>query len=369
MNCLICNSPEKEIILSKESISIWLGTEDNKPPRQSFKCCLIQCTKCGHVQQEISNELKHFLNSVYSSSYAQVSIPLGKGNWGVALAKRIIDNFDLKNQRSALEIGCADGYILQYLKSKGFVSLVGIEPSLKESGLIDDITYVKEYANSMLNLKKKFDLILAFNVFEHILDINGMMKFICNHLEEGGELWFNIPNDEIGFKEGDPGVFLHEHIHYYTLNSIYRLMANYKLRVKGVKTERDGHFVYADLNGSPNFFDTKPSLYNDYEKKLVKNLQRIKDIAGKSIVFHGVCNTLNNILGWVSEIKDFYLLDNDQTKTNKIYFGQIVRLPAKETIEDRTSIIITSSSFYNDIKEQYLQLGFDGKIYGTVFSE
>jgi SAM-dependent methyltransferase len=101
-----------------------------------------------------------------------------------------------KGSGSALEIGCGDGYFLEFLKKKGW-GVFGVEPSL----------YACEYAKKNLGLDVfcgilddfrakagSFDLIYMFEVLEHLHDPFLSLCKIKDMLNNDGVLVITVPN-------------------------------------------------------------------------------------------------------------------------------------------------------------------------------
>ena len=114
-----------------------------------------------------------------------------------------IDSFlpDRSNSR-ILDIGCGQGHLLSYLWRKGFRILTGIDSSFNQiqtskKYLPNEINLLNcdaiEYLN---NSKIKFDVILLFDVIEHIKkdDLKGFITAIYKSLQPGGKLIVRTPN-------------------------------------------------------------------------------------------------------------------------------------------------------------------------------
>lgn len=100
---------------------------------------------------------------------------------------------------------------------------------------------------------------------------------------------------------------------------------------------------------------------------LDSRLKKIETIASRDkIAFHGVNNSLNNILGWLRLKGSFGLFDNDKSKIGKMYFGKIVQSPTKDKIKDYSTIFIVPYAFFKEIKKQYEHMEFKGNIEGVV---
>ena len=223
MTCKICEAPQYIEILNQDAISIWTGSSEIEG--NFYPCKIIQCTSCGHVYENLSSELSEKLSSIYSFGHAYGSTPPGQGNWGLERAKVFLNKVNYSKYSSAIEIGCADGYFLRFLEKHGYTKLIGLEPSLSSSSKIGNIEFIKAFANRE-NFIDKVDLIFSNAVFEHIEDIISILQFVKNNLKNNGELFFAVPNAQAELETGDAALFLHEHVHYFTCNTINFLLVN-----------------------------------------------------------------------------------------------------------------------------------------------
>lgn len=365
MNCYLCGSEKYGEVLKRHDGRIWTGASDEDiKKRNKYACVLNQCQKCGHVYQPIDAKLRGILNNIYLSSNAQASTPTGAGNWGLERAQMFLNKIDFKKYKSAVEIGCADGYVLRHLKNKGLKELVGIEPSIHKTGEEDNILFLKEFADEKLKLSKKYDLIFSNSVFEHVEDINSIMDFCKNNLHENGEIFFTVPNAQSRLEDGDPGLFLHQHVHYYTLHSVAHLLQSNGFEVVECSAKKDSLDVRARLRRDSTIEKESPfMLYDDYEIKLQRVLQKVERILGQgNILVHGANNSLNNMLAWINQQFDFTLVDNDETKRGKMYFGQIVRPLAEIDLSHYNTVLIIPVAFYDAIRNEYVGRGFKGRI-------
>lgn len=119
----------------------------------------------------------------------------------VSLINKILE---LSDEVKILEVGCSSGSFLLNLKkvlSKenllGRVSIVGIDidaESIKKS--IDKDLDLKSSSieTFALNNSSSYDLILHFELIEHLIDPVGFMKHINRLLAPGGYCYFHTPN-------------------------------------------------------------------------------------------------------------------------------------------------------------------------------
>lgn len=363
MACKICENHDYIDVLTKNAIPIWTGSSEIED--DFYPCNLKQCTKCGHVYEEISAELSDKLSKIYSSSHAQASTPPGNGNWGLARAEFFLNKINYQEYTSAIEIGCADGFFLRFLENNGYKKLIGIEPSLSENSTIGKIEFISAFANEKTQLNEKVDLIFSNAVFEHIEDINGVLTFCKNHLNVNGELFFAVPHAQIELETNDPALFIHEHVHYYTKDVLTYLLAQNGFEIKSIIQECSATYVSAVLNDKLDVPSYTPRMYSNYSKVLNEKLAQFENImdTNKKIIIHGANNKLNNILGWSKKKFSFTLVDNDDNKYHHYFFDHQVHKLGELNLKEYDCIVIIPACFYETIKNEYIKMGFLGKFY------
>jgi SAM-dependent methyltransferase len=152
---------------------------------------LQSCTICGSSQRsEIYSE--DFYNELYRS---------GKGDaWSDQTGRNDnskITNFITEHPQieTALDVGCGVGDLLHGLPAR--IVRFGIEPS-EEAKTIAETRNIKILGETIANLEEsdQFDCITAVDVIEHIVEPNGFIKELFQHLRPGGVLIISTGNPQ-----------------------------------------------------------------------------------------------------------------------------------------------------------------------------
>ncbi|MFN8343735.1 MAG: class I SAM-dependent methyltransferase [Spirosomataceae bacterium] len=117
----------------------------------------------------------------------------------------------VKTENKVLEIGCGRGYFLEKLKEKK-VNAVGLDfnPDAVEYGKQHDLKIINEdiavYAQNHPGI---YDVVCAFQLFEHVNEVGRFLKDSIACLKKGGILAIGVPNNDCYIFREDP---------YHTLN-------------------------------------------------------------------------------------------------------------------------------------------------------
>lgn len=138
-----------------------------------------------------------------------------------------IKNF--RNDSNILELGCGPGYLLDYLKLKGFTNSIGIDISSEQIDIAKSKGHnvkLDDVFNFLRNSTEKFDLIFAFDLIEHFSkdELLELTNLIYNHLHKDGLFIIRTPNGQ-GYFSGNIiyGDLTHQTI--FTPNSLTQLLS------------------------------------------------------------------------------------------------------------------------------------------------
>lgn len=127
-----------------------------------------------------------------------------------------------------LDVGCANGGLLQVLKGLGFRNLVGIDPSpacVKNTHSIGCESFCGDLAHLPAEIGR-FDAVILTSVLEHVLDVKSAISALVSVCADNGRIFLEVP-DAAGYAD-----YLHapfqdintEHINHFSLASLCNLM-------------------------------------------------------------------------------------------------------------------------------------------------
>lgn len=150
---------------------------------------IIKCQKCGLVRTlEVISPSK--LKKLYMASlftYGNLTQNL-KITYGQILADA---SSKLSQKTAFLEIGCGNGFMLEEAAKLGYQKIKGLEPSadaLKKARPAIKKLITPGLLRPKLFPPSSFDIIVAFQVFDHVADPNNFLKTCRTYLKSKGIL-------------------------------------------------------------------------------------------------------------------------------------------------------------------------------------
>ena len=221
----------------------------------------------------------------------------------------------LNKDTKYLEIGCSFGGIVSKVCDYGVKECHVIEPNIEDSNFIKNRYNNVKVFNSLFedaNLEENYyDIIVAFDVLEHVYSPGNFLKKCCFLLKNSGILIIAVPNHNdvllTTYRSNEYKKFYYHksHINYFTSSSIKDLC-----NINGFSGEVESYLDYSFFNhifwyqnnspmksGSTAFigkvidsndiFSEKINkFYKDMESKYEKLIN--KNIAGGALIFKGM---------------------------------------------------------------------------------
>lgn len=309
----------------------------------------------------------------YNVGYLQEGHDLaeGYGNDFLGFIQNSIDSFN-KDVKHIYEIGAGGCYILKKLKEKNFkVAAIDPSPIAIEKGAEFGIEVIPDFYPSKNDIPKS-DMIIHYDVLEHVLDPSAFLKTHKNDLNPNGLILFAVPDCTNYILSGDISMILHEHLNYYDTESLTEVVQSAGFKVLEIKKAQYGGVLYcvAQVSDSVNWVPKKGSKkFENFRDKQKLLQERVTDFIKKG-TFGG--NTLGcyiplRAIPYLSllQIKDNIRFFDDNSGIYTQYFDGF-KIPV-ENFNDLinkpvTHLLILSSAFGQKIKQKVFNALPDAEI-------
>lgn len=193
--CPVCGGARADAVLSEapdpltgEAFSIW---------------------RCEECRVAFTSPRPANLEPYYPARYRAYG-PLVRGVLETFYRARVRRWIAGRKPGAALEIGCGPGIMLAALARAGWRP-TGIErnPAMAEAARRASGAEIHSCTVDALSLDRRFDLILLFNVLEHVGDPVGVLKACAARLAAGGRLIVSVPNFASWQARFGGGLWLH----------------------------------------------------------------------------------------------------------------------------------------------------------------
>jgi len=352
-------------------LPVWKGVQ-NKLGFDTLP--FIFTTEQGIIRLKLPEKKVTQISENYGKdTYTFISSPPGTSAWGNRLGEfyfTFLKNWvgNLSN-KDVLEIGSGTLYIadrvITELNARGFCAC---DPALHTSSKNPKITVCNEYFSYdvISSHKKTFDLIISINNLEHIPDLSQYLndvRMLLSPVE--GQFFIILPDCTRGLKTGDLGICVHEHMSYFTQESLRFHLYTHGFEIDKIHSSEDTFFILARpskfINRSQeleyNSMKESENLLKCFGERLENNLVFFSNLFSerhpKPIAIHGCCVALNNVLFLkpLHESNGIFLFDGDSNKTGRflpVFDKQIISSDDNQYREMKT-VIIAALTFYSEI--------------------
>jgi 2-polyprenyl-3-methyl-5-hydroxy-6-metoxy-1,4-benzoquinol methylase len=370
--CLNCNSKKFKLFYHIKKFPTFFGaiTKSQIKKINNFPLEVSYCIKCNLVQQTKPISEK-YMNEVYNSKYYNCPSPL-KSGMGLREIHKFWNFFNSIKQKKGkvLEIASFDGYLMSLLEKKNW-DVHGCDPSA------ESILARKKFKNKIkteffrkgIYPKGEFDLIIFRNLLEHIYDINKFLKDVNFSLKKDGHIFIDVPNIKSIIKAGSFGVFFHQHLSYFSTNTIVNILEKNNFKVLKIHEGNPNLFIYAQkkitnkktitYKSDKKFLEKKMNVSQNMKSKILKiflkkNNQKIV-LFGISALATSIVNIVPNNL----KKKIVLLVDNDKQKHGKYLSGSnfIIKNPSIIKKIKFDKVLICSYFFIKEIIDSLKKTG------------
>jgi SAM-dependent methyltransferase len=383
MPCRACGaSPLREIVSlgAMPLANALLSADELGKPESTYPLDLALCESCSLVQitETVPAEIL-FGDYAYFTSFSDTALQSAERLVGRLVAERALGPASL-----VIEIASNDGYLLQYYGRHG-VPVLGIEPAAniaqfaERRGIPTRCAFFgRPLAGRLAAEGLQGDVLHANNVLAHVADLHGVIDGIRTILRPGGLAVIEVPYLRDLIEKCEFDTIYHEHLCYFSLTALVRLLARHRLAVADVehipmhggslrlslgaqgaaRSERVPAMLEAERAGGMLEFE----YYRDFAarieqvgRELLGLLRRLK-AEGHRLAAYGASakgSTLLNVVGIGGELLDF-VVDRSTVKQGRFTPGtHLPILPPEVLLERRPDdVLLLTWNFADEILAQ-----------------
>jgi 2-polyprenyl-3-methyl-5-hydroxy-6-metoxy-1,4-benzoquinol methylase len=281
----------------KRSCPICGNTKTKKETKFNNQYNISRCKKCSSIFVNPApsfEALNYYYNNCECNKLLANLYQKRSSKGGIILSERCKNVVEIiekilhtKKSIRVIEVGCGSGSFLNELnhqlkikKIQKNVDLFGID--IDQNAINNPVSKnLKIYHTSaeafLSKTKKRFDLILHFELIEHLNDPFLFCKTLISLLNKNGLMYFHTPNilgldnQSISYNEFRPlahGIFPPMHLNAFTTQNISHFLLRTGFQIKNIETP--GNF---DVDIVKNFVDKK----NHFS--IIKKIKNVKDLA------------------------------------------------------------------------------------------
>lgn len=369
--CRVCGHADLAVCFTHPDTPLFVGIEapDTPPDLVGVRLpiSLVRCAACQTIQQPEGPRRDALLDKVYFASHGNAvsGTRTGEGEFGMQRAQQFLDGVGIERAPPrVLEVGCNQGHMLALMKDRGAANLVGVEPSAKqEASPAPGITIVPGYFNGERFAPHSFDLVYMIEVLEHIPAVGTFLRDLHRVLGDDGRLAISVPNCASGFEFGNIGMPIHEHLLYFTPNTL-----RVALQAAGFEVERlsatFSHLYCLAKKGNPvasTQWETVP--VDQFWRACTSRFEAAKRFAADQIApwgLYGACSLTTNLLAWCADLdlRRCSMIDADPNKWGRRVSGCPTTISPAQAVADGIRRVLVMPFGFQENIERFLRERF-----------
>ncbi len=280
MKCNNCRSKKLILITKIKGRSIY-----------ECKNCSLAAVFPKPSKIQIDNVIKKISNNFYKEYITE------KYSYMQYFHKKLDEITKYKKKGSLLEIGCGRGLFLEIAKKKKWC-VFGIDLSREAVKICNKNQLNVKYGTlGTVKLKsKKFDVIAAFQLIEHVDDPTKLLQKISEKQNKGGVLMITTPNRK-GILASLSGKYWYdyynkEHLYFFTQRVLEEMVVNagYEILVSNKEASRNINLLYQWRRFVYYYYTPDTTIF-----KIIIKFQPLIDLIGGYISFREPIVNLNII--------------------------------------------------------------------------
>lgn len=368
--CIACDNTQLTPLLDLREQPLANSYHDGTTQLPAYPLALNACFRCFHAQQAVAvNPDLMFKDYLYVSGTSQTLLEYF--DW---FAKKIDDAYGASfgATKSVMDIACNDGTQLAAFKKYGW-GIWGVDPAenLLERSKAVGAEVLCDYWNveTATRLNKKFDILVAQNVFAHVADPYGFLQACKIAMHDGSKLHIQTSQADM-IAHGQFDTIYHEHISFFSARSMRMLAerAGMSLEDIFITPVHGGSYVFVlTLNSGAEktereVTEEKEGRYTEaFFKKFADDVTKVvTDLKstleqhradGRKLIGYGAAAKGNTLLNFAN-IKLDYIIDDNPLKQGLYTPGMDILIEPKEVLSKETTpltIVPLAWNFFDEI--------------------
>lgn len=372
-NCRACKSQEIFSILDLGEQPLANSYHEGKEKQDTYPLDLWLCKECFHLQLSVVvNPSLMFEDYLYVSGTSKTMHEHFE-----YFANLFSEKIKPSEKRSVLDIACNDGSQLDKFKNLGWETY-GVDPAknlydLSRSNHNVVCDYWSEKVAQQIN--KKFDLLVAQNVFAHVDNIDEFLKGCYAAMND--ESYLAIQTSQANMIENNEfDTIYHEHLSFFNTKSMkvaanrngFSLVDVFKAPIHGTsyifvlrKGDRDEMISLSEIETEKRKGLFSIETYEKYSNKcreIAKNFKDLKEnLASQNmtVVGYGAAAKGNTFLNFANVSLD-YIIDDNPLKQNLLTPGRNILIKSATSLSevDPSNLVIVplAWNFFEEIKSR-----------------
>ena len=390
-NCRICDSKEivrfMDLTDQPPANSLRAELSDNL---QDVPLQLVHCSKCSTVQLSATVDPKYlFSHYVWVTGTSKTAHEYSK-----FFSTNVIERSKVDNP-FVVEIASNDGTFLKDFATKG-CQILGVDPAknIAEMATKAGVPTMAEFfnLNTAKLVKEKYgnaDVVFARNVIPHVKEVHSIIEGIADLLKEDGLGVIEFHYSQIILDELHYDSVYHEHLFFYSLQSMIYLLNQYGLKpfdltrspISGgslviyfSKNQRDQSAQLTDaLKQEKDKKTNELKTWQDFAAACEKHAKELKSIVEEhktkgTVIGYGASARSSTMLNYAelnSEVIDC-IIDKNPLKHGRYTPGTNIPIisfeEGKKLFNKCGSILLLAWNFEKEITEELRANGYTGPI-------
>ncbi len=381
--CPICKSTSSELLFrptfrAPETIGLLEGYD------------LVACQSCGmtfadHIplQQKFDEYYQYLSKYAYEHRGGKES---EDDEWRLKQVAIVLRQFLSDPGTRILEIGCASGRLLKFLKDDGYPYAFGLDPSPACSKAARDLYGVTAFTGTIFSSNlpdASYDFAILLGVLEHIRDVDIAVRALAKLLSSSGRVYIEVPDATNFIAEQDAPFqeFSTEHINFFSTATLQYMMEEGGFRTieccSAVRQDRHGKSLstlYGIFECSrqrrsefPHTLEAEAGLRRYIERcrgmDAELRLRINKAIKRSRVIVWGAGTHTQRLLatGALNPVNVSVFVDsNPQYQNHQLAGTPVVRPEALK--HHREPILISSYAFQHEIEDQIRSMNLPNEI-------